>query len=140
MAAGGDGEVPGATALRDAVNLSPHDILVYEYDRKTVRHVFKSSGPSLRLEEGAKRKTVWLKAAPGVKVPCNLGGAQHSGLNRAVPEGPVIVSDLVARYLVEHGFKYAIFTPDTNPASSVRDSEGKIVGVLRMTIVSAGAV
>lgn len=125
-----------AVSLEGVVNLTPHDIVVYEHDRKTVRHTFKTGGPSLRLLEDTKRKTAWLKAAPGIKVPCNIGGAAYSGLSKDPPDAAVIVSDLVARYLVETDFKHPIFTPDTNPASAVRDNDGKIIGVLQLTWIN----
>ncbi len=127
-------------ALRDAVNLTPHDIIVFAQDRKTVLFtVVPEQGEALRLEQEKERSVFYLEVGDGVKVPCNSGPAVHAGMNRDPPNKPVIVSELVARHLVETGFAYSIFIPDTNPESVVRDG-GRILGVTRMTLYNPGRV
>ena len=121
-------------ALRDAVNLTPHDIIVFAQDRKTVLFtVVPEQGEALRLLQEEKRTLFYLEVGQGVKVPCNVGPAAHSGMNMEPPNKPVIVSDLVARHLLETGFEHAIFVPDTNPESVVRDG-GRILGVVNLTM------
>ena len=61
---------------------------------------------------------------------------RYVGLNH-VPhlEGRVIVSQLVATYMLSHRQDFAglqVYSPDTGPAAVVRDADGKIVGTTQL--------
>lgn len=127
-----------ANALRDAVNLTPHSVIIFGPDQKTVLFTVEpEEGGALRLEQGEKREVFYLEVGDGVKVPCNAGPAVYAGMNREPPNKSVIVSELVARHLVEVGFAFSIFVPDTNPESVVRDG-GRILGVTMVTLYNPG--
>ncbi len=130
--------------LRDATNLTPHKVVVLREDKMTTLFEFPpDEGEALRLVQGAKREVFYVVVGKGegddVLVPCNIGPPIYSGLNREPPDGPVIVSELVARHLVETGFKFPIFVPDTNPESVVRIG-GVIIGVANMTLYNPGVL
>lgn len=133
-------KIVNPNALRDAANLTPHSVIVFGSDQKTVLFTVEpEEGGALRLEQGETRAVFYLEVGDGVKVPCNSGPAVYAGLNREPPNNSVIVSEIVARHLVETGFAYPVFIPDTNPESVVRDG-GRILGVTAITLYNPGRV
>ncbi len=120
--------------LVGVVNTMPHPCVVYAEDKKTVTATFNPSGPVLRLVGDASVSPIIapLETGDDRVVNCRVGAPKYNDLNAQPPNAPVIVSDLVARHLLEKGFKYAIYSPDTSPEAVVRGDNGSVVGTTRL--------
>lgn len=125
-------DVSDNPSLVGVVNRMPHPCLIYTDDKKTVITAFNPFDPPLRLvgEEPADIKS--LNTSDGKKICYRVGAPKYTGLNTKPPNVPVIVSDLVARHLLETGFKHPIYSPDTSPEAVVRGPGGNIEGTTRL--------
>lgn len=125
---------PNKPSLIGVVNSMPHPCVIYSDDKKTVITTINPSGPVLRLvgDASVMPDIETLDAGDGKMVNCRIGVPKYSGLNAQRPNAPVIASDLVARYLLETGFMYPIYSPDTSPEAVVRGEDGSVVGTTRL--------
>lgn len=120
--------------MHTLVNLTPHDIVVYDREGKTVVRRYERSGYVCSVTEvdafaetGGSARVI-----DGIQV---LRPAIQTGLSH-VPNNhrpDVIVSQITAQYIVSHWDKYAnnfgrVFVPGTSPVLSVRDDKGQITG------------
>ena len=120
-------------ALDQAVNLTPHDVVLIGADGKPVR-TFPASGEVLRVNfsEGKKHTvemsdgtSVTLETAPRAALSTNMNeltGAVQSSSGW-------IVSSMVADAIYKTVSLVDLFCPNTGPESVVRDAAGQIVGV-----------
>lgn len=112
------------------VNLTPHDINLFDDEGRELRVIFKSEGVA-RLK--TKAEPVTPVYAKGRKIPLIR---QEVGEVEGLPSEPIdgvyfIVSRLIFDALPE---RKDLIVPDTSPESVVRDSEGRIIGVRRFII------
>ncbi|GIQ63596.1 hypothetical protein PACILC2_21640 [Paenibacillus cisolokensis] len=110
------------------VNLTPHDVKVYDADAKSVIRVYPASGKIARV----KSQAVVVGEANGIEVVrtkfdeiVDLPGPQ--------PGTKYIVSLLVLQAAA--GTRDDLIGPDTGFASVVRDAEGNILGVRRFQVL-----
>lgn len=129
-----------ANNLKDAVNLTPHAIVVVDDDGKEVLNI-PASGTVARLI-AASQTVAKVSIGSDVFVPvvidttgdghnhysdCDLG-AKSSSAN-------IIVSKMVADAIWETmPAGKTLWVPDTGPGSVVRDAAGAVVGVKRMLL------
>jgi hypothetical protein len=122
--------------LAYATNFMPHELVVYSADG--ARELFRApaSGNVARLTDMEPDLTYAL--VEGMEVLVRRGPPLFTALSFGEGvrcEGPVIVSDLVARYMTDNcRFLHAIWAPDTNPRSVVRNDAGQIVGTKCMIL------
>jgi len=121
-------------SLQTLVNLTPHDIVVYDREGKTVLRRYERSGHTCSVVEKdpAEETGGSVKIIEGMQV---LRPRVQTGLSYA-PEDcrpDVIVSQITAQYIVSNWTwfrKYfgSVFTPATDMTYSVRDDRGQIIG------------
>lgn len=115
----------------DILNLTPHDIVLYKEDRKTVLVVFQKQKYPVRLVE-----TFATAACPEIGNIPVVGRPKYNGLEHMPQEKnvAVIVSALVADYIVSHCPNHFlhVFTPDTGPKGVDRNADGVIIGTTRL--------
>lgn len=129
-------------SLEDATNCMPHALTIFNEDKTAVVYQKDRGYEPLRLVESMDKAVACQVLIDSIGVPefqgkrvaiaCRMGTPKYDRLNVPPPDGPVIVSDLVARHLLETGFKHAIYSPDTNPTVVVRNDKGAIVGTTRL--------
>jgi len=113
------------------VNLTPHDIVIYDEDGETVKLVIKPSGKVARVT--VKRKKVG--KINGVPVYRNEF-SEVEGLPFPKRGVVYIVSILVQQALKLRGIKRKdIVSPDTSPEGVVRDKNGRILGTKGFQII-----
>lgn len=119
-------------------NATPHEIVIYDRDHKTVLKTIPTSGFTIRLE-----------SQPSIRVnspfvcrtiaPRDLGrpiftvaSSERDRVKDETKRGEaaIFVSTLVAPELVQMGFKN-VYTPDTDSEGVVR-KDGKIVGTTQL--------
>lgn len=117
------------------INLTPHAIDLF-HDNKLFC-VFESKG-ILRLHGGMKQyknKQVQLGETQFcVPIRYISEYTKLSGVEEDLSENDIIVSSLVAEFLMKNRGKYKWFckrvlVPDTDPKSVIRDEDGKIIGI-----------
>lgn len=119
-------------------NGTPHAISIFK-DGNPVR-VFESNG-EVRLEQNPGSCVVppslLSQDFPIVPAPIYIG---VSGLPAYSPEIALIVSMPVGNYFKENPELWPgiVLGPDTSPSAAVRDSAGRIVGVLGLVIYRGG--
>lgn len=120
-------------ALDQAVNLTPHDVVLVGADGKPTR-TFPASGEVLRVNFSKGKKhtvemsdgtSVTLETAPRATLSTNM--LQLTGAVQSSPGW--IVSSMVADAIYESMGGIELFCPNTGPGSVVRDDSGQIVGV-----------
>lgn len=127
--------------LPGAVNLTPHDIVIVDFEGKVVL-TFPTSGEVARLEgrvetEAVVRSGIGLGFLP---VLIDKTGDGHNcyatcNLGRMKDAKNVIVSKMVADAMWEIvPENITIWAPDTGPGSVVRDANGNVIGVKRMLL------
>lgn len=111
----------------EIINLTPHNIVVYNETGETILEVFPPSGEIARASEYNDTIEMKVNGIPVVKKsygnPVNLPVAQkgvHFIVSGPVLEGAQERTDLLC--------------PDTGPDSVVRDREGNILGVRRFFV------
>jgi hypothetical protein len=125
---------PDKLTLEDVANCMPHACTIYDVAKETVRATVVPSGQVLRLA-GEEEPTIEVVDAGNANtVLCRIGAPKYTGLNEDPPDCPVIVSDFVARHLLETGFPHPIYSPDTSPAAVVRDDTGSVRGTTRLVL------
>lgn len=123
--------------ISTAVNLMPHDCIIYAQDKTTVLHTIPATGKVLRLIPNTSPLPAVSANVGGDSFPIVVGAPSYDGLSDGVPDAPIIVSDIVARYLMdETEVTHPVFVPDTNPGCVVRNSEGSIVGTTTLRLYS----
>lgn len=134
--------IPVDHKIGDAKNMLPHPFVLYDETGTKVVLTIPPSGTILRAIATAQPMGN-TTLEDGTVVPILLGHARHAGIDNHIPEGPIIVSDIVARTINELESKdgspqpqRVIWVPDTNPSSVVRDQDGSILGVKRIVLAS----
>lgn len=113
--------------MEEIINMCPHDIHLYDDNKKLIK-TFPKTGKELRLVEAPP---VLSKTEDGIPIATP---PKYTGLTIPINmDSEVLVSQLVANYLVEHNYKMkGIYTPDTGPSGSVRSDKGEIIGTKRL--------
>lgn len=110
------------------INLTPHDICVYDADGKHIIRTYPASGTVARV----KSTTEIVGEIDGIAIARSAFGAIE-GLPDPQPGTTYIVSLLVLQ--AASGKRDDLIGPDTGPGSVVRDENGQIVGVRRFQII-----
>lgn len=122
------------SSIQTLVNLTPHDIVVYDRDGHTVVRRYERSGYTCFVTEQDANPELGGSARiiDGIQV---LRPSVQTGLSYVPPDRhtDVIVSQITAQYIMSNWQRYEnnfgrIFVPGTSPALSVRDGKGQIVG------------
>ncbi len=104
------------------VNLTPHEVIVFDEEGKNVLLRVPPSGQIARVE--VRRELVGdVNGIPAVR---NEFG-EVTGLPEPCEDTIYIVSLIVLNAL--GGKRKDVVAPDTSPAGAVRDEEGRIIGV-----------
>lgn len=137
-----DTYTPEDITKAEILNLTPHDIVVYNEDGTSQLETFPKSGFVARvvseneqthLGEICGKVPVYSPQTSGtVEWPSELFTATHAG-------DAVIVSMLVAQIFLQSlkerkdpVWAFPIYVPDTSPTGVVRDDSGKIIGTKRL--------
>ena len=112
----------------DIINLTPHDIRIYDAEGKNVIATFPASGTVARV----KSSTEIVGEVNGIEIACTTFG-EIEGLPDPQPGTKYIVSLLVLQAAA--GKRDDLIGPDTGPGSAVRDESGQIIGVRRFQIL-----
>jgi hypothetical protein len=110
------------------INLTPHDVHIYDVDGKTVIATYPASGTVARV----KSSTEIVGKVNGIAIARTAFG-EIEGLPDPQPGTKYIVSLLVLQ--AAGGKRDDLIGPDTGPGSVVRDENGQIVGVRRFQII-----
>lgn len=110
------------------INLTPHDVIVYDMDGKHIIRTYPASGTIARV----KSSTEIVGEADGIPVARTTFG-EIEGLPVPQPGTKYIVSLLVLQAAA--GKRDDLIGPDTSPGSVVRDESGQIIGVRRFQIL-----
>jgi hypothetical protein len=107
------------------INLTPHKITVYDSKGERVIAEIPPSGLVARVSTVSRV----VGEVAGIPVRKTEYG-EIENLPDPMPDTYYIVSTVVLIALKEKGIHRSdVISPDTNPDSAVRDSEGRIVGV-----------
>ena len=109
------------------VNMTPHDVNIVDEDGVLIRR-YEKSGVYVRAKTPSQAVLGSLGRVP-VVAPADFTNAEISNLPNS--NVPIIVSILAAPGAAKV-YAGSVFTPDTGPASVVRDDKGHIVGVRRL--------
>lgn len=110
------------------VNLTPHDIRIYDADGKNIIKTYPASGTVARV----KSSTEIVGEVDGIEIVRTTFG-EIEGLPNPQPGTIFIVSLLVLQAAA--GKRDDLIGPDTGPGSVVRDAERQIVGVRRFQVL-----
>lgn len=110
------------------INLTPHDVCIYDTEGKTVIKTYPASGTVARV----KSSTKIVGEIDGIPVARTSFG-EIEGLPVPQPGTKYIVSLLVLQAAA--GKRDDLIGPDTGPGSVVRDESGQIIGVRRFQIL-----
>ena len=110
-------------------NLTGHDVVVRKDDDTAI--VFKGDKYDVARLTTSQEPTVVDILPNGIEVIEPHKYDDIDGLP-AFKNTNIIVSEMLARYLVEHGWEGAVYAPDTSPDSSERDKQGAITSVSRL--------
>jgi len=112
------------------INLTPHEVVVMSEDDEEIMRI-PPSGQVARVEV----KTEVIGEINGIKVRKVVYG-DIVGLPEPQENTIYVVSTLVLIALKDKGIhRDDVVSPDTNPDSVVRDSQGRIVGVKYFQVV-----
>ena len=121
------------------INLTPHDIVVYDESGENVLYTFPSSGKVARaistqqtvdtnLSQKYNLPVVDAQSFTNVDVPLS---AQDTGILVSMPVGEFIRSKF-------NCYPVDVLGPDLGPSAVVRDSAGKILGTRRLCVYKHG--
>lgn len=110
------------------INLTPHDVHVYDADGKQIIRTYPASGKVARV----KSSTEITGEVDGILVARTTFG-EIEGLPDSQSETFYIVSLLVLQAAA--GKRDDLIGPDTGPGSVVRDENGQILGVRRFQVL-----
>lgn len=110
------------------INLTPHDVHIYDAEGKNVIATYPASGTVARV----KSMTEIVGEVNGVAIAKSTFG-EIEGLPDPQPDTKYIVSLLVLQAAA--GKRDDLIGPDTGPGSVVRDENGQIIGVRRFQII-----
>lgn len=120
------------------INLTPHAIVVVN-QQSGVETCFEPSGRVARVTERWPEKFESdpdePETVPIISAPIYTGIEMDDGSELPVLKR-LIVSLLVAQYMVAHANQFAlitaVYTPDTGPTGVIRDAAGRITGTRRL--------
>lgn len=110
------------------VNLTPHDVHVYDENAQNIIRTYPASGTVARV----KSSTEIVGEVDGVPVARTAFG-EIEGLLEPQQDTKYIVSLLVLQAAA--GKRDDLLAPDTGPQSAVRDESGQIIGVRRFQVL-----
>jgi hypothetical protein len=110
------------------INLTPHDIKVYDAEGKNVIRTYPASDQVARV----KSKAAVVGEVDGIPV-VETRFSEITGLPDEQPDTVYIVSLLVLQAM--EGDRDDLIAPDTGPGSVVRDENGQIIGVRRFQVI-----
>ncbi len=116
------------------VNMTPHDICVYDNEEKTVIITFPASGYVCRCtSETPESQLPDRGGIPMIEAP---RFRDVEGLPPSVSAPDVLVSMPVGEFLRDHPdwYRGAVLGPDTGPGYAVRDDGGAIRGTTRLVL------
>jgi hypothetical protein len=113
------------------INLTPHKITVYDSKGEKIITEIPPSGLVARVST-VSRVVGEIAGIPVRRVEYG----EIENLPDPMPDTYYVVSTVVLIALREKGIRRSdVISPDTNPDSAVRDSEGRIVGVRFFQII-----
>ena len=122
------------------INATPHDICLYNENNERVAIVPKSPCvPTIRLSDAVQYhftdrngdNAILLGVpltTPPVFASDKIEGFPFDDPEMDSPNSVLIVSPMCVRFILRHGWKGFLVTPNTINESAVRDSKGRIVG------------
>lgn len=123
----------------EALNYTPHDVVIYAEDGETVLHVFPSVG---NARASADQRQVSEYALPDLKRLPIMSRPKYGIIDwddkstgrRGEPdlELNVLVSIVAADPACSEREDLGVYVPDTGPDSAVRSTQGQILGVKRL--------
>lgn len=110
-------------------NLTGHDVVVTKDDDTEI--VLKGNKYEIARLTSTKEPEVVDVLPNGIQV---IEPHQYDDIDGlpAFRNTNILVSEMLASYLVENGWDGAIYAPDTSPQSAVRNKEGAITSVSRL--------
>jgi hypothetical protein len=122
-------------------NCTPHDIVLYEADGKTVKRTFPKRDFVLRLDQAAPNVAPFQNlGVPVVEPPAFSHHGAKDMLNAnddITSETLLIVSMVVGDFFANKDSQWWMFGPDTGPDGVVRDEKGQIIGTKRLVFYTA---
>ena len=112
----------------DIINLTPHDVHIYDETGKTIIRTYPASGTVARV----RSTTEIVGEVDGIEIARTTFG-EIEGLPDPQPDTKYIVSLLVLQAV--GGKRDDLLGPDTGPGSVVRDESGQIIGVRRFQVL-----
>lgn len=110
------------TASFNATNCTPHDVNVVDENHTLIKCFPTSKEHILRLEETQPVESI-IDGIPVIPPP------EYSDVVGDIPDGPIIVSMLVAQYLADK--RPDVYGPDSGKGA-VRDTKGVWIGTKRL--------
>ena len=124
--------------MNSIINLTPHDVVVYDSKGETVLHVFRACGDVARVNSAPQHyvKTI-VSSVPvfeaqtftDIQWPKSVLSDQQNEL-----EG-VLVSMPVGQQCAnnsDESVSFSVYGPDTSPEGVVRNESGQIIGTKRL--------
>ncbi len=120
--------------METIVNLTPHTVSIYHESKEFKVFEFYPCDTVMRLENEEQKPMGKMNVVVPVYSPPQFKGISPSDWVPEKGTDGVIVSMLVAQYIVEHGMMdgVKVYVPDTGPAAVVRDDKGAIKGTTRL--------
>ena len=129
--------------LNNAVNLTPHDVVLFDSIGKEELMTFKASGKTLRVDFSESKVSKAIIAGSVVEVahaPRAPKSTNWDDLPDEIRRAPaIIVSAMTADVVWPTMDPVLVFVPDSGPESVVRDDGGKILGVKRFLLYDGEA-
>ena len=131
-------------------NFTPHAIVIFHSDgsQQIIGGAADDNGDRINVRLDTRQTEVGLHFTKNHPLPIPIYTPQVATGILGLPEcsadeqrlKPIVVSAMVGEYLAANPAKWAgaVYSPDTSPASVVRDGAGQIVGVKRLMIYKGG--
>lgn len=135
----------GGKKVTDIRNLTPHDVHVLvcggAFDNLDDKVTFKAQDVCVRVKTKQQKLLYTLPNGAQVWTPASFEDGELQGfpyLPDADQDHPDLIVSMVVGNAIPSWYRGCVYTPDTGPASAVRDDSGKIVAVKRLCLVHAG--
>ena len=127
----------------EPINLTLHDIVVYDAEGQAVTHRYPTIGRQLRMVSSVPQRELAPLAGGAVPVwtePLNdvVDWPAFGPDFKDFRNKPIIVSSIAAKGLREHSAP--VYVPDTAPDAVVRGARGEILGVKRLFLINVGVL
>lgn len=122
------------------VNLTPHDVVVYDTNGETVLHVFRASGEVARVNSAPQRHLKNIVSGVPVFEAQRFTDVQWPKwlfcADRSNEIEGVLVSMPVGQQCASNtdifSLSFSVYGPDTSPEGVMRDASGRILGTKRL--------